>query len=203
MHTCSQAICYRTCISRGPGESLCWACSKRDPSLRILAPDDEEARDVYSGRAIFSPLFTRMTVDYRPSTLCRFFTTFKDRICIEHWMLCYMPKCLPVWPWIFMGVCCLQMWRLYIDSSIYPCRTALFSCTGWAVWHQCCAVNAIYDVRLNKLMYCLDWAVLFGCDDNDKLIKSKLGAEADITYKKLLFLGTECNVDQNRCSTST
>ena len=76
MHTCSQAICYRTCISRGPGESLCWACSKRDPSLRILAPDDEEARDVYSGRAIFSPLFTRMTVDYRPSTPCRFFTTF-------------------------------------------------------------------------------------------------------------------------------
>ena len=50
-------------------------------------------------------------------------------------------------------------------------------------------------------MYCFDWAVLFGCDDNDKLIKSKLGAEADITYKKLLFfLGTECNVDQNRCS---
>ena len=48
-------------------------------------------------------------------------------------------------------------------------------------------MNASYDVRLNKLMYCFDWAVLFGCDDNDKLIKSKLGAEADITYKKLLF----------------
>ena len=35
-------------------------------------------------------------------------------------------------------------------------------------------------------MYCFDWAVLFGCDDSDKLIKSKLGSEADITYKKLL-----------------
>ena len=64
-------------------------------------------------------------------------------------------------------------------------------------------MNASYDVRLNKLNILFDWAVLFGCDDNDKLIKSKLGAEADITYKKLLFLGTECNVDQNRCSTST
>ena len=38
-----------------------------------------------------------------------------------------------------------------IDSSLYPCWTALLSCTGWAVWHQCCAVNASYDVRLNKL----------------------------------------------------
>ena len=48
-------------------------------------------------------------------------------------------------------------------------------------------MNASYDVRLNKLNILFDWAVLFGCDDNDKLIKSKLGAEADITYKKLCF----------------
>ena len=47
-------------------------------------------------------------------------------------------------------------------------------------------------------MYCFDWAVLFGCDDNDKLIKSKLGAEADVTYKKLLFFRyrVQCRPEQ-------